>query len=68
MRNCFIRDLVPSFVRQRTCMKSGYVGSSVRISDEDLLGCLHSCAFRRGKLDGISAEGSLCSAGRLVSV
>ena len=40
LRNCFIRDLAPSFARQRVCMKPGYDGLSVRISDEDLLDCL----------------------------
>ena len=50
LQNCYIRDLIPSFVRQRICMKSGYAGPSVRISD-DLLDCLHICVERG--LDGI---------------
>ena len=60
-QNCCIRYLIPSFVRQRICMKSGYAGPSVRISDEDLLDCLHICGFPKRELVGI-AEESLRSA------
>ena len=67
LRNCFLRDLIPSFVRQRICMKSGYAGSSVYISDEDLLDCVHICVFPERELDGIAAEESLCSAARSVA-
>ena len=66
LRNCFVRDLIPSFVRQRM-HESGYAGPSVRISDEDLLDCLHICAFPKRELDGITAEELLCSAARSVA-
>ena len=65
--NYFIRDIFQSFVRQRICMKSGYAGSSVRTSDEDLLDCLHTCGFPKRELDGITAEESFCRAARSVA-
>ena len=43
-------------------MKLDYAGPCVRISDEDLLDCLHICVFPKRELDGITAEESLCSA------
>ena len=46
-------------------MESGYTSLSVRTSDE-LLDCLHVCAFPKRELDYITAEESLCSAGRSV--
>ena len=48
-------------------MKSGYAGSSVRISGDNLLDCLHICVFPKRELDGITAEELLCSAARSVA-
>ena len=67
LRNCFIGDLIQSLARQQICMKSGYAGPSVRISDEDLLDCLHICACPKRELDVISAEESLWATARSVA-
>ena len=68
LRNYHIRDIIPSFLRQRICMKSGYTGLIACISDEDLLDCLHACAFPKYALDGISIEETLRATASSVTV
>ena len=43
-RGYHIRHLIPGFLLQRVCLKAGYTGLDNRISDEDLLECLHAGA------------------------
>ena len=61
LRECYIRDMIPVFLLQRLCMAAGYTGDTSRISNDDLLDCLHAKAYHKRKLDAISAEESLCS-------
>ena len=64
LRDCSIRDMIPVFLLQRLCMAAGYTGDTSRISNDDLLDCLHAKARHKRKLDAISEEESLCSIAR----
>ena len=66
LRYCCIRDMVPVLLLQRLCMAVSYTGDTSRISNVDLLDCLHAEAYHKRKLDAISAEESLCSIARPV--
>ena len=49
-------------------MAAGYTGKACRISNDDLLDCLHAKAYQKRKLDAISVEESLCSIARSVDL
>ena len=67
LRGCFVRDLIPSFVLQRICLKAEYTARYASISDDDLMDCLYICAYPKYALDGNSVEESLRSTARSVA-
>ena len=44
LRDCYVRDTIPVFLLQPICMAAGYTGGTSRISNDDLLDCLHAKA------------------------
>ena len=59
VRDCHNRDLIPSFLLQRICLQAAYTGRCYRISDDELLDCLHTVAYPAHELDSIAVEDRL---------